>query len=219
MKEISLGNLTIRPVTRRDARPLMLAVQNPASNIKDFFGWAVDAQRWQFPQFAAFIEHYMRYPFPYEAFSIYYGKQWLGIFTCGGAYDHHGTQIAYFLDRKWQGKGVATEVVDVLTERAFKLRGWDYCEIHVDDANEASRRIPEKLGFEVLSKYACEPHGLKETGQYSVYFKLNPTPTADRSYMNYAMGVRHYTHPAWAELEKVARDMQELAMLYQATTR
>lgn len=57
-------------------------------------------------------------------------------------------EVGYWLGEPYWGRGVATEVVRVLTERAFELPGVVrvFAGVHADNA--ASMRVLEKNGFE-----------------------------------------------------------------------
>jgi RimJ/RimL family protein N-acetyltransferase len=56
-------------------------------------------------------------------------------------------EIGYWIRSSRVGQGLATEAAGALTAAAFRVAGADRVEIHVDPANTASLRIPEKLGF------------------------------------------------------------------------
>lgn len=74
--------------------------------------------------------------------------------TLVGAIDLHDIDwqnahacIGYWLDRGSTGRGIMTQSVRVMTEYAFEALGLHRIEIHVATGNDASRRIPERLGF------------------------------------------------------------------------
>ena len=56
-------------------------------------------------------------------------------------------EIGYWIRAGRTGQGLATEAVATLTRVAFELCGVERLEIHVEPANEASCRIPRKLGY------------------------------------------------------------------------
>lgn len=58
-----------------------------------------------------------------------------------------GLEIGYWVDHRHLGRGIATQASRALTDLAFGLVEIDRVEIHHDVTNEASRRVPEKLGF------------------------------------------------------------------------
>ncbi len=60
--------------------------------------------------------------------------------------------ISYFLAKRFQGNGYATEAVNILTQLAFKHMQARKVEIKVDPENQASLRIPERLWFALEAK-------------------------------------------------------------------
>jgi len=58
-----------------------------------------------------------------------------------------GIEIGYWIRLSRAGSGFATEAARALTPAGFGLAGIDRVEIHTSPANEASRRVPEKLGY------------------------------------------------------------------------
>jgi RimJ/RimL family protein N-acetyltransferase len=58
-----------------------------------------------------------------------------------------GLEIGYWIRASQAGQGFATEAAAALTAVAFRVCDVDRVEIRVDPGNEASLRIPAKLGF------------------------------------------------------------------------
>jgi RimJ/RimL family protein N-acetyltransferase len=54
--------------------------------------------------------------------------------------------------------------VAALTEAAFSIEGVDHVEIHHDAANVASRRVPEKNGFELVGESPDQAVAPSEVG-------------------------------------------------------
>jgi RimJ/RimL family protein N-acetyltransferase len=61
-----------------------------------------------------------------------------------------GLEIGYWVHPDFTARGIATAAAAALTEAAFELPGVDHVEIHHDELNLASGRIPAKLGFRVI---------------------------------------------------------------------
>ena len=57
--------------------------------------------------------------------------------------------IGYWLAREHTGQGIMTRAVRLMTEYAFEALDLHRIEIHVATENHSSRRIPERLGFEM----------------------------------------------------------------------
>ena len=60
-------------------------------------------------------------------------------------------EIGYWTRTDRAGEGIATEAARALTAAGSNLQGVDRIEIHCDPANEASARIPQKLGYRIGS--------------------------------------------------------------------
>ncbi len=58
-----------------------------------------------------------------------------------------GLEIGYWVHPAHTGRGVATAASAALTEAALALPGIDHVEIHHDQLNLASGRVPAKLGY------------------------------------------------------------------------
>ncbi len=56
-------------------------------------------------------------------------------------------EIGYWVRKKFEGQGYISEAVVGITNFAFDVLGARRVEIHVDDRNSRSWRIPERLGF------------------------------------------------------------------------
>jgi RimJ/RimL family protein N-acetyltransferase len=61
--------------------------------------------------------------------------------------DPGGLEIGYWVHPVLTGQGVATTAAGMLTEAALALPGVDHVEIHHDQLNLASERVPAKLGY------------------------------------------------------------------------
>lgn len=61
--------------------------------------------------------------------------------------DSDGLEIGYWVHSAHTGRGVATAAAAALTEAALALPGIDHVEIHHDQLNMASERVPAKLGY------------------------------------------------------------------------
>lgn len=84
-------------------------------------------------------------------------ESYLGMFADGtivgsiGAHrrgsDPGRVEIGYWVRSGFTGRGFATEATQLVTTACFRVPDVDMVAIHHDLANNASRRIPERLGF------------------------------------------------------------------------
>lgn len=83
-------------------------------------------------------------------------------------------ELGYWLGKTHQKRGIITRTVEAVTDFLFKE--WDVhrIEIHVAEVNIASRKIPERLGFELDGVMR---ESMRHNGTYydmMIYSKLNP---------------------------------------------
>ena len=67
-----------------------------------------------------------------------------------------GLEIGYWVHVDHVGKGVATKAAGLLADAGFTVDGVDRVEIHCDEANGPSARVPAKLGF-TLERVVDDP--------------------------------------------------------------
>ncbi len=75
-------------------------------------------------------------------------------------------EIGWWCRKSCQGQGFITEAAAALTVFAFKSLGARRVWCHVDEANERSRRVAERLGFDhegTLKSQRCDPDGTRRT--------------------------------------------------------
>ncbi len=79
---------------------------------------------------------------------LFYGKL---VGACGIKIDQHRPwvgEIGYFIDRDFQGKGIATEAVGQLEKIGFERLDLQRITILMDIRNLASERVAQKCGYE-----------------------------------------------------------------------
>lgn len=70
-----------------------------------------------------------------------------GVFGLHRRIEPDGIELGYWLVRSATGHGFATAGARALTAAALELLDVSRVEIHCDEANERSQRIPERLGY------------------------------------------------------------------------
>jgi ribosomal-protein-serine acetyltransferase len=73
-------------------------------------------------------------------------------------------EIGYWIHIRFVRQGWATRVASLLTNAALATPGISYVEIHHDKANEASGRVPQKLGFALVAEERKEPAAPSDVG-------------------------------------------------------
>jgi RimJ/RimL family protein N-acetyltransferase len=79
-------------------------------------------------------------------------------------------EIGYWVRTDRHNRGYATRAVEAMTDAVFEhLADVDRIEIHMDRANVASARIPQKLGYRLLQTETRAKLALAHTGEAFVW--------------------------------------------------
>jgi RimJ/RimL family protein N-acetyltransferase len=100
------------------------------------------------------------------------------IIGCCGLHDRVGPgvlEIGYWVRSGHLRHGVATEAARLLTEAALSLTEVLRTEIHVDEANEFSMKIPPKVGYRLDRTESREPESPARTGRTSIWVRDSGT--------------------------------------------
>jgi RimJ/RimL family protein N-acetyltransferase len=172
--KIDINDLVIAPARKEAALEHMRACKDTKKNLGDYLDWGIDAPSWSLKQHLMWIGAAEAMKLPYKSNAVFWKNKLVGMFDMVEGADEYGVQILYWTRGNFQRSGIATAVVEMLIENAFLGSAWDYVEIHVDRANEGSRRVPEKLGFVIEETYEMQPMGTKGTGIMDVWVRTNP---------------------------------------------
>jgi RimJ/RimL family protein N-acetyltransferase len=172
--KINSDDLIIAPPIKEAALEHMLACKDTKRNLGDYLDWGIDAPSWSFKQHLMWISAAESMKLPYKSNAVFWNDKLVGMFDMVEGADPYGVQLLYWVRGNYQGNGIATAVVEMLAENAFLGPAFSYLEIHVDQANVGSRRVPEKLGFSIEENYQMSPMGTKGTGEMIVFVKQNP---------------------------------------------
>lgn len=143
---IVTARLRLRPVFPDDAGPVIAALNEIGGA-----GWLARVPHpYGERDFLDFLEGSARAG---ETYAIEDADGFAGVLTCGGV-------LGYWLARRAQGRGYATEAAGAVLAARFAAGGGDVVSGHFE-GNAASARVLEKLGFVEVGRrmVACRPWG------------------------------------------------------------
>jgi RimJ/RimL family protein N-acetyltransferase len=150
-------DLELRPFREQDAAALNRAVQESREHLRPWLPWAseppmTDATR------RAWIADRRREAQAGgdETLGLWLGERCVGSI---GLHDRIGPgalEIGYWVHVDFTRRGIATEAVRRVCERAFARPSIHHVEIHHDPANEASGSVAAAAGFRLASESATE---------------------------------------------------------------
>ena len=148
-----LTDFIMRAWTPDDAPSLARALSASDAHLRAFTPWVVDGR----VPGATLEERLTKHAADFAA-----GTEWVyGMFSPDGRevlggcglYPRVGpgaVEIGYWLAVNHTGRGLATRAAEALTHVAFDVLRVDRVEIRCDRGNEASVRIPERLGYRLV---------------------------------------------------------------------
>jgi RimJ/RimL family protein N-acetyltransferase len=84
-------------------------------------------------------------------------------------YSVNGTQITLWIRQGIKSNGVGTYFMKRLTSHAFYNKGFRFVELVIDEQNKASRRMAEKVGYELMEIIEVKTQGKLGSGKYCRY--------------------------------------------------
>lgn len=136
------------PLSRGDAQPMYQAILRNMSRLRPWFSWATDALQLED------VERDIAETADETQPRHHYGYAfWDGVTFAGTAglykidYKNRVGRIGYWLDERYEGRGLVTSAVRMLVTKAFSEVGLNRIEIRCAPANTASREVPLRLGF------------------------------------------------------------------------
>ena len=141
-------SITMRLLVEQDANVVFSAIKENRSRLREWLVWVDDTQSvadtTKFIKNAA-VEFETSKAF---RFGIFYSNQYAGIVDLHEIdLKNSRGYIGYWLDQKYEGKGIMSAAVKKILEFGFEELKLHRIEIHVAPNNLKSRAIPERLGF------------------------------------------------------------------------
>ena len=163
---IETPRLILRPPQLGDEKPLNKAINNSLNELQRWMPWATDPSM---PPTIEFVTNGISSWASEQARDfpmVIVHKESNQIMGASGFNDRSKPEIpmfeiGYWLETSWTKQGYATEMVDALTNFAFKSFNAARVQIITQVGNDASRRVAEKCGFileATLKNYCLDCH-------------------------------------------------------------
>jgi RimJ/RimL family protein N-acetyltransferase len=173
---VIIGDYVVRKYEIADAQALVVAVTESCEHLRPWMPWIKFE-----PQTVAQREDLIRtWSDSWDACTEFVMGIFLGDRVVGGTGLHlrgdvHTVEIGYWIHVDYIGRGIATQVSEALTSEALRL--WleiDTVVIIHDEANIASGKVPNRLGFQHVSTGQREPEAPAENGVMYRWEKKRP---------------------------------------------
>ena len=191
------GNVVLRAIGPMDAIAHKNLCQSSANYLGNYLGWAVNAHNWSLKEHLKWINSHSRIAEPYESYGAFSDGWLVGFFSYSVGTSFLTTQICYYVDKRMSGRGIASEVLETLVQKAFIFKGFEAVELHIDVDNLASQRVARKAGFQQVQDYWCAKSGTKGSGHMQLWVKINPSASSGIDLDHYRNENFDYLAPAY----------------------
>jgi len=164
-KIVEEDDFVVRVWQPEDAEMLHEAVVESTEHLRPWHDW-IAQEPLTISQRRALIEEWQRSWEHGEAVPM--GVFQAGVVVGGSGYvnrKEHSVEIGYWTRAGHLRKGHASHAARLLTSAAFTVPEISHVEIHHDKANEASARIPRRLGYRLVKE---TPQAITAPGQMSI---------------------------------------------------
>lgn len=167
---INVDDLMVRRYQSSDATALVGAVTASLPELRQWMPWAKFEPQ-TVEQREQLIDTWNREWNEKANFTmgIFAGRECIGGSGLHLRGDDGELEIGYWVSTPHTGRGIATRISLALIDVAFSCAEVAVVTISHDVENEASGRIPQRLGFSVAREYQREPEAIGETGTVRVW--------------------------------------------------
>ena len=166
--------LEIIPSNPLLAKEHMALYREGRGYLDDFLDVGENFHLYHFQYHAGLLKEFYQKPKDYPTYMVMYGKKLIGMFHFVTPRYMGAVQIIYMIRKGYEGKGVATYVLEHLSQIAFYTHKFLHIELHIDVDNAASKAVAAKAGFEVGQGYQEFPIGKMGSGNMEIHTLLNP---------------------------------------------
>jgi ribosomal-protein-serine acetyltransferase len=162
---LELDDFSLRRWNVRDARAMHDAVLHNLDHLRPWMPWVAD-EPLSPGQRRALLRRWRRH---WKSRRDFHFGMFLADGVAGSCGLHNrlgprSLEIGYWVHVDHVGHGWATRAAAGLTTIGLRMPSIEWIEIHHDEANAASRRIPEKLGYRLVARQHDKVQAPAETG-------------------------------------------------------
>ena len=185
--------LMFAPIQPKHKPAMIKAVWKSHLQLRGFISWAKYARSWDAKAIYQFVDDHINDALPNQHFVFTIGTEIVGMGSLIGAYTSSDRQIALWVTYGYQGKGIGQRIVKTLEDVAFKTWGFRVLFYEHDSANESSKKLPQKCGFEFSHSREIPKTAEFESGFWFSWKKERPKGLPDAIIQG--RPVEDYTNP------------------------
>jgi RimJ/RimL family protein N-acetyltransferase len=166
--------LACRMLKQTDAFYLYPVMKKSALNLSPFIGWAKYASGWNYKQVTRFVRDHVQSELPRFHLIFTIGYEVVGFGSLAPMPSDRSIQVALWVAKDHQRRGIGNWIVEVLEWYAFHVFGYDYVYYQCDSQNLISAKIPQSRGFLLSHTFDDEKDGTLASGYWFSFKKKRP---------------------------------------------
>jgi RimJ/RimL family protein N-acetyltransferase len=166
--------LACRMLKQTDAFYLYPVMKKSALNLSAFVEWGKYASGWNYKQVTRFVRDHVKSDFPRFHLIFTIGYEVVGFGSLAPMPFNRDIQVALWVAKDHQGRGIGDWIVNVLEWYAFHVFGYDHVYYQYDALNLKSGKIPKRRGYTFSHSYDDEKDGALASGFWFSYKLKRP---------------------------------------------
>jgi RimJ/RimL family protein N-acetyltransferase len=149
-------------------------MKKSALNLSAFVEWGKYASGWNYKQVTRFVRDHVKSDFPRFHLIFTIGYEVVGFGSLAPMPFYRDIQVALWVAKDHQGRGIGDWIVNVLEWYAFHVFGYDHVYYQYDALNLKSGKIPKRRGYTFSHSYDDEKDGALASGFWFSYKLKRP---------------------------------------------
>ena len=166
--------LACRMLKQTDAFYLYPVMKKSALNLSSFIEWGKYASGWNYKQVTRFVRDHVNSELPRFHLIFTIGYEVVGFGSLAPMPSYRDVQVALWVAKDHQGRGIGNWIVHVLEWYAFNVFGYDNVFYQYDSQNRKSGNIPQRRGYTFSHAFDDEKDGVLASGFWFSYKLKRP---------------------------------------------
>lgn len=166
--------LAFRFLNESDGVLLYPVMKRSGNALKGYIEWGSDVASWNMAELSKWVRDRANDDLPRCHFLFSIGKEVVGIGSLAPGGHPRDVQVALWVAKGHQGKGIGKWMVTILEFYAFVVFGYDTLYYNHDSSNRNSGKLPAAMGFEFSGTLDMKKSAQKETGLWYSWSKHRP---------------------------------------------
>lgn len=166
--------ITFRQLEMADTDRLFEVMKRSSKAIRGYVSWGSSVNEWSYLQVQRFMSDHVNAKWPRFHLLFFAGNEIVGFGSIAPTEDLRAAQVALWVAKGHQGKGIGKWITVVMEWYAFNIFGFDAFYYVFDVSNTRSAAVPASLGYAYSHSFTSSVEAESESGLWDSYVKFKP---------------------------------------------